>query len=404
MIARVLKQFLATEASGGIALLAATTVALILANSPLSEAFHDLWATDVEFHLGPVAFPHDIHHWINDGLMAIFFFVVALEIKRELVTGELATLRRASLPAIAAIGGMVVPALIYLALNDGAERVGWGIPMATDIAFAVGIISLFGERIPTSAKVFLLSLAIVDDIGAIAVIAIFYSGGVSAQWMGITLLMLGGVGMLRIVGVRTAPMYVVFGIATWIALFQSGVHATLAGVALGMLTPARSREEGKEPIGYQLEHALHPWTSYVVVPLFALANAGIVLSTDSVSLALGSSVTLGIVLGLVAGKLAGISFATWLAVKLRVAELPDSSTWGHIIGLAAVAGVGFTVSLFITELAFTDVELTDAAKMGVFAGSLIAGGLGAAILWRTCPTPDATRDDEQITGRTLTAE
>ena len=389
MIARMLRQFLATEASGGIALLIATALALLFANSPWSESFQATWTTELDIHLGPLELPHDIRHWINDGLMAIFFFVVALEIKRELVIGELATVRKASLPAIAAVGGMGVPALIYLSINSGSAGSGWGIPMATDIAFAVGIVSLFGERVPTAAKVFLLSLAIVDDIGAIAVIAIFYSDGVELSWLAVSVLLLGGVGLLRVLGSKAPGLYVALGVAVWLTLFQSGVHATLAGVALGMLVPARATDPDKEPIGYQLEEALHPWTSYVIVPLFALANAGLVLSSESLSLALGSSVTLGVLLGLVAGKFVGIGLATFAAVKLGVADLPEDSNWGHILGLAAIAGVGFTVSLFITQLAFTDPTYTEAAKIGVFVGSLIAGLLGAAILARTRVTKDA---------------
>jgi NhaA family Na+:H+ antiporter len=361
--------------------------------------------------VGGLEWAEDLRHVVNDGLMTLFFFVVGLEIKRELVVGELNNLRRAALPALAAIGGMVLPAALYLALNlDGPSARGWGIPMATDIAFAVGVLAILGDRIPSGLKVFLVSLAIVDDIGAVLVIALFYTEGIHAGWLIAGLGVLASIVVLRRMRVLWIPAYVVLGTVVWLAIFESGVHATIAGVALGLLTPARPTDPGglqdvvdnarampDEPdaesvrattlqarevvsIAERLEHLLHPWTSFVIVPLFALANAGLGLSVDAARDAAASSVTLGIVVGLVAGKTAGIAAMSWLALRLRVAEAPEGVLSRHLIGGAAVAGIGFTVSLFITGLAFTDARLAAEAKMGVLSGSVAAGVIGALIL------------------------
>ena len=418
LIARPLRIFLATEAAGGLVLLAATLVALAWANSPLRDTYASFWATELRLSLGPFELSEDLRHWINDALMAVFFFVVGLEIKRELVAGELNRWRRAALPVLAAIGGMVVPATFYLVLNAGGEgAAGWGIPMATDIAFAVGVLALLGDRIPSGLKVFLLSLAIVDDIGAIVVIALFYSGGIALGW-----LTAAGAGLLAIVGLRRlrvlwVPAYVVVGTFVWLATFRSGVHATIAGVALGLLTPARATDpdgfddvidnasrlpvepdaeslraiakQGMETVSVaeRLEHLLHPWTSFVVIPLFALANAGLVLSVESARAGLTSRVTLGIIVGLIAGKVIGIAAMSWLAIRLKLGEAPVGVRWRHLVGAAAVAGIGFTVSLFITGLAFDDAALVDAARLGVLSGSIVAGLLGALILGRPARPP-----------------
>jgi NhaA family Na+:H+ antiporter len=411
LIARPVRNFLSTEAAGGIALLVATVIALVWANSPLSDSYTALWETHLRLEIGGFALDEDLRHWVNDALMAIFFFVVGMEIKRELVVGELNAIRRAALPALAAVGGMVVPALFYALLNTGGPGgAGWGIPMATDIAFAVGVLALLSDRVPSGLKVFLLSLAIVDDIGAILVIAVFYSGGIETTWLLIAGLLLALVAFLRRVNVHWVPIYVVVGSAVWLATFESGVHATIAGVALGLLTPARPTDPGGFPdvlenatelssepdaqslrdvtfqahevvsVAERLEHVLHPWTSYLIIPLFALANAGVILSAESVGDALTSPVALGIILGLVAGKVVGITFMSWLAIKLGLGEAPPGMGWSHLVGTAAVAGIGFTVSLFITALAFEDPELVAAGKMGVLLASFAAGVLGATIL------------------------
>lgn len=367
-------------------LLVATLVAVAWANSPLSESYFSLWDRHVGANLGSLKLPDDLRHWVNDALMAIFFFVVGLEIKQELTTGELNSPRKATLPILAALGGMVVPAAVYLAFNgDGSGTAGWGIPMATDIAFAVGVLAVLGKRVPRGLRAFLLSLAIVDDIGAIVVIAVFYSGDIQLGWVAAAGLFVIATLVAQRLPRFWVPIYVVFGAAVWIATFQSGIHATIAGVALGLSAPTRSARKADVSVSDRLENVLHPWTSYVIVPLFALANAGLILSLDAVGDALASRITLGVVAGLVIGKTVGITAASWLAIKLRLGEAPSGVTARHIVGGAAVAGIGFTVSLFITALAFSDPQVIAEAKIGVFAGSLIAGVIGAAILGRSPP-------------------
>jgi Na+:H+ antiporter, NhaA family len=411
LIARPVRTFLNTEAAGGVVLLAATVVALLWVNLPTGDTYESLWRTQLRFSLGGFELAEDLRHWVNDALMTVFFFVVGLEIKRELVLGELNSVRKAALPALAAVGGMVVPAGIYLLLNaDGPARIGWGIPMATDIAFAVGVLALLSDRVPSGLKVFLLSLAIVDDLGAIIVIAVFYAGGIHVGWLTSAAAALVVILILRHLRVFWVPVYVVLGSIVWLATFESGVHATIAGVVLGLLTPAHptdqrgladvfehasalSEETDAESlratvlqaqevvsVAERLEHSLHPWTSYVIIPLFALANAGLIVSLDALREAASSRVTLGIVAGLVLGKLVGVSGMSLLAIRLRLGEAPDGVGWRHLVGGAAVAGVGFTVSLFIAGLAFPDPNLARAAKMGILAGSLIAGSVGAAVL------------------------
>jgi Na+:H+ antiporter, NhaA family len=411
LIARPVRTFLATEAAGGVVLLAAAVAALIWANSPFRESYETLWHTELRISIGGYEIAEDLRHWVNDALMALFFFVVGLEIKRELVTGELNDARKASLPAIAALGGMVGPALLYAAFNAGGPGAeGWGIPMATDIAFAVGVLALLSDRVPSGLKVFLLSLAIVDDIGAILVIAIFYSSGLQMAWLATAALLVAAIVFLRRARVFWVPIYVVLGTGVWLAMFESGVHATIAGVVLGLLTPAHPTDPGgfsdvleragrlsSEPdarslrdismqgnevvsVAERLGHLLHPWTSYIVVPVFALANAGVALGDGVLRDAFSSRVALGIVAGLVVGKIVGISAASWLAVRLGLGRLPDGVAWSHLFGAAAVAGIGFTVSLFITALAFDDPSLVAPAKLAILVASLIAGTLGALIL------------------------
>ena len=413
---RPLRHFLHTESGGGVALLVAAVVALVWANSPWSGGYESLWSTELRLSLGGVELSEDLRHWVNDGLMAIFFFVVGLEIKRELVVGELRAPRTAALPALAALGGMVVPAALYLAVNAGREGVdGWGIPMATDIAFAVGVVALLGSRVPSALKLFLLTLAIVDDIGAILVIALVYSDGVDAGALAVAALAGVGIVVLRRLGVDWPLAYVAAGIVLWVATYQSGVHATIAGVVLGLLTPARPvapdlltqdwvsdlaedpspqdlatlRRVARSSVSpaERLQHDLHPLTSFVIVPLFALANAGVVIERGAFDAPGAGAVALGIGAGLVAGKVIGITGATWLAVRTGVGRLPSGVTVRHLVGVAGVAGIGFTVSLFIAGLAFPEAPgLEAAAKIGILIASVVAAVVGSAILLTAPPT------------------
>jgi NhaA family Na+:H+ antiporter len=311
--------------------------------------------------------------------MAVFFFVVGLEIKRELVVGELQGFRRAALPAIAALGGMVVPAALYALWNAGTVGGdGWGVPMATDIAFALGVLALLASRVPSSLRLFLLSLAIVDDLGAILVIALFYADAVEGSWLLAALAVVGVIVAMRRAGVSAISAYVAPALALWVCTLQSGVHATIAGVALGLLTPVQP-VRGRV-VGELLEHRLHPWTSFGVVPLFALANAGVSLDADTLADAAGSRITWGVVTGLVAGKVLGILGAVALGRRLGLGHLGDDVGARHVLGVALVAGIGFTVSLFVADLAFADDALLAEAKLGVLAASLVAGGLGALTL------------------------
>ena len=359
------REFLATEQAGGVALVVATAAALGWANSPWRDGYESLWSREVWLSL---------HAWVNEGLMALFFLVAGLEIKRELVIGELREPRRAAVPALAALGGMVVPALLYVAVTGGgADAEGWAIPMATDIAFALGVVALLGDRVPSSLRLFLLTLAIVDDLGAIAVIAFFYSEEIAPEALGGAVAVVVVVALLVRAGVRQPWVYAPLAVALWLLVHESGVHATVAGVALGLVAPVDTIE--------RLEHRLHPLTSFVVVPLFALANAGVHLGGDRVGDAVTSPITLGIVVGLGVGKLVGITGATWLASRVRLGGLPEGVTWPSLAGMALVAGIGFTVSLFVTELAFgTGTRSADDARLGVLAASLLSGAAGAVVL------------------------
>ena len=426
-LGRPFRRFLEVEAAGGVVLLIATAVALIWANSPWSDSYTDLWHTDIEivvgdFHLGESHGHLDLELLVNDALMVIFFFVVGLEIKRELVTGQLKDPRAAALPAMAAAGGMIVPALIFFAFNtSGPEADGWGIPMATDIAFAVGVLSLLGDKINRQMKVFILSLAIVDDIGAILVIALFYTESLSLGWLataGVIIVMIMGLKQLR---VWYIPLYVLLGLALWLAMFESGVHATIAGVILGLITPARPlqtrkqaakwvqwlRDKGEElygvdieyaafhmrestPVSERLENAIHPISSFVIIPIFALANAGVDLGGGVLGDAAGSSVTWGVALGLVGGKILGITTFTMVGQRMSFTSAPQGMTNMHLLGLASVAGIGFTVSLFITGLAFEDAGLIAESKIGILFASLVAGIIGLLILTR------ATRSEAKL--------
>lgn len=413
VLAQPLRAFLEIEASGGILLFAATVVALVWANSPWRHGYATLWATNLRLSVGPWRFDETLHLFVNDGLMAVFFFVIGLEIKREWVSGELRDRRAALLPAVAALGGMVVPALIYVGFTAGtAGGHGWGIPMATDIAFALGVMALLGSRVPTPLKVFLLTLAIVDDIGAIVVIAVFYGTHLSWLWLGVAVALLALVALLARIKVRWTPVYVVIGMVVWYATYRSGVHATMAGVALGLLTPALAfqppevtagvadrlrtgpapRAEALRGMGRvvresvpvldRVETALHPWTSYVIVPAFALANAGVPLGEGIHGE--GVAVAMGVGVGLVAGKTVGVAGAAWLAIRTGVAHLPEGVRWIQVVGVAMLAGIGFTVSLFVTSLAFAPgrevVHLASHAKLAILVASAVAAIAGSSVL------------------------
>jgi NhaA family Na+:H+ antiporter len=425
------QRFIHTELVGSVLLLAAAVAAVAWANSPWAHTYAEFWHQYVTVDLVFLSVKMDLHHWINDGLMALFFFVVGLEIKREVVHGNLSDPRQAALPAAAAIGGMVVPALVYAAFNGSGEAAaGWGIPMATDIAFALGVLGLLGRRLPSELRVFLLALAIVDDIGAILVIALFYTESVSATALMVAGALLGVVWLLQRVGFRNPTLYFLVGGLVWLAVFESGVHATIAGVILGIMTPSkpyvdpdlykermarlmdhfdRAREAGDDsseqgvlgqmeeltqwtesPVE-KLERMVHPWTAYLILPLFALANAGVALSGESVAAALGSTVLLGIVGGLIVGKLVGVTLVAWIAVKMGVASLPAGVRWAHVSGVALLAGIGFTVSLFITGLAFTDPAIVDQAKIAILLASLLAGGLGYGTLRMVSSEPEGAQ-------------
>ncbi len=434
-------RFMQLEASGGSVLLIAAVIALIWANAPFGESYKTFWDTHISIEIGGFTFAEPLQLIVNDALMAIFFFVVGLEIKRELVVGELRDKKKAALPAIAALGGMIVPALIYVSFvagQGGEASGGWAIPMATDIAFSVGVISLLGKRVPTGAKLFLLALAIADDIGAIIVIAVFYTDDLSLLWLALGLLGLAGVYFANRAGIRSMLFYWAIGFVIWFFIFQSGVHATLAGVALGLMTPVyplysedeyhrrtgwilgrfetnRAAPNHRERLDYdamqmvaiasesvspldRLEEQLAPWSSFVVVPLFALANAGVRFADfeNGIINALTSPITLGVGFGLLIGKLTGISLATWIAVRAGIGKLPSHTGWSQIMGLAALAGIGFTVSMFVTELAFDTPALTDSAKVGIFIGSGLAGIIGTIWLRRAkSPAGSLGEGDEQ---------
>jgi NhaA family Na+:H+ antiporter len=408
-----IQRFLHVEAASGVVLLLCTIVALILANSRFGDGYLGIWKTQVGFRLGSFEMFHSLKHWINDGLMAIFFFVVGLEVKRELVLGELREFRRAALPIAAALGGMIVPAAVYFALQTGdAGARGWGIPMATDIAFVVGCMAILGPRIPPILRVVLLSLAIVDDIGAILVIAIGYTEGLSAGALVLGFAGIGVVFVLQRLGVRSFGVYTVVGALVWLAFHESGVHATIAGVILGLMTPARSfvsqnvfarllrradevvhgdweaephraeklrafqwaARETVSPLEY-LETGLHPLVGFVIMPVFALANAGVLFEPAD----FGSPIAVAVMAGLVIGKPVGIMLFSWAAVRLGLKSLPQGLGWRTLFGGACLAGIGFTMALFISELAL-DGDALDAAKVGVLGASAISAVLGMSIL------------------------
>jgi NhaA family Na+:H+ antiporter len=421
-------RFFHSEVSGSVVLMACTIIALAWANSPWSQTYFDLAHTKVGFSWGDTSLYLSLQHWINDALMAIFFFVIGLEVKREIAIGQLSTLRKAALPVSAAVGGMLIPAGVYVAVNAGGQAVhGWGIPMATDIAFALGILALFGTRAPIGLKVFLTALAIADDIGAVLVIAFFYTANLKLGALAISgvfvLLIVGA----RAIGIRRPGIYLILAVGVWLSVLTSGIHATVAGILVAMLVPIRANIEPAKflerakirlaelesaelthdsmvsdkaqlhalddlllktgemiPPGIALENHLHPFQAYLILPLFALFNAGVVLGGDALSQTT-DPVGIGIVLGLFLGKQIGVTGFSWIAIKSGLADLPDGVKWPHIWGASCLAGVGFTMSLFITELAFDDPSQIGKAKLGILVASLISGILGFWVLSRSLP-------------------
>jgi NhaA family Na+:H+ antiporter len=403
--------YMGTETGGAALLLVATLCALAWANSPWSGSYESFWTTTASFGVGDLTLSMDLRHWVNDAAMALFFLVVGLEITREVATGELGNRRAVAAPALGAIGGLVVPALLYLAVNhSGPASSGWGIVMSTDTAFTLGVLALFGPRCPDRLRLFLLTLAIVDDIGAIAVMALFYTAAIAVPALLVALALVAVLVVMRWMGVWRLTPYVLVGVALWLAVHESGVHATLAGVVLGLVVPARppSRREVERTAGFgralreapdaqrarltglavaatvpanaRLQESLHRWTAYLVVPVFGLANAGVRLDGEALRAAAGSPVTLGVVLGLVVGKAVGITAGTFIALRTGWGVLPGGVRWSHLMGGATLAGIGFTISLFITDLAFDDASLREQAKIGILAGSLIAAVLGTLLL------------------------
>lgn len=365
-------EFLGTEAGGGAILLASAVLAMVMANGPLSRIYEDLWTTAPSFSR-PGWLLLDVRHWVNEGLMAVFFFLVGLEIKREFTRGELRDRKQAALPLAGALGGMMLPAGIYLLVNAGGDLRGWPIPMATDIAFAIGLVALLGRLAPLPIKLFILALAIVDDLGAVVVVAISAPERIRIAWFVGACVCTGVAILARSLWVRSRWTIAAVGILMWILTLRSGVHPTVAGVALAFMIPSGP------PMLERLERSLHPWSSFVILPVFALANAGVHLS-PLFSKALQSPVTLGVVLGMVTGKTLGVFGAAWLSIRFRLAKMPTGVRYMQLLGAAAICGVGFTVSLFMAALSFEG-EMLANAKIGILVGSFLSAALGSLILW-----------------------
>jgi Na+:H+ antiporter, NhaA family len=424
LLLRPFQRFFQLESASGILLLLSAVASLVWANSPWAASYVTLWELNLTIGAGELVLDMSVHHWINDGLMAVFFFVVGLEIKREVLLGELASPKKAALTVAAAFGGMLVPASIYSAINvGGAGASGWGIPMATDIAFALGVLALLGKRVPLSLKVFVTAIAIVDDLGAVVVIALFYTAQISWAALAVGAVTLVALVLINRVGIRWITPYVLLGIILWLALLESGVHATIAGVLLAGAIPARGRIDApeflrraqiylaefaedvrpglSEPTEDQrdalhaleaaaeaiesplvkLEHGLHPMIAFFIMPVFALANAGVSLHGE-VSAMVMNPVTIGVLAGLFVGKQIGILVASWLAVRVGLAVLPAEMRWRDVWGVGLLGGIGFTMSLFIANLAFADAASIDAAKVGILAASLLSGVAGTIVLAR----------------------
>jgi NhaA family Na+:H+ antiporter len=425
-IGRPFITFVSVEAAGGIMMILMTTAAMVITNSQFFELYSRILHIKLSVGFDSAIFTRSVHFWINEGLMTCFFLVVGLEIKRETLVGELASVKQAILPAAGALGGVLVPALIYWYFNKGtASESGWGVPMATDIAFVVGALTMLSSRVPSSLTIFLVSLAIVDDLVAVVIIAVFYSQAISFFYLSMATIVIVALVVMNILGVRNPAPYIVVGIVLWAFVYASGVHATVAGVIIALTIPARSardthgfaddakqlieafrnqrsrdylihlREENQmvirqlenmfrqiEPPLQRLEYVLHPWVIFGIMPIFALANAGVILNSDLLANAATSNQSLGIMLGLFVGKQVGIFSATYLAVKLGIAKLPESVTMKHVYGGAVLCGIGFTMSLFIAELSFTQhTELLNEAKVSILAGSLLSGLIGTTILY-----------------------
>jgi Na+:H+ antiporter, NhaA family len=422
-LAKPFQEFARLEASGGLLLIGCTLAALIWANSPWAASYFSLWHTKLTVGFAGKQLSEELHFWINDGLMAIFFLLVGLEIKREALVGELASARKAALPIVAALGGMIVPAGIYFLFNrTGPGAAGWGAPMATDIAFALGVLALLGDRVPTSLKIFLAALAIADDIGAVLVIAFFYTAAIS--WISLTIAGIFFVALIVMnrIGARHPLVYAVLGIGLWLAFLQSGIHATVAGVLLALTIPARQRLEGRaflerseqilqefreadegggviqanatrsaalsvlaadcqraESPMLRFEHALVPWSKHAIMPIFALANAGVALGGDALG-QLASPISIGVICGLALGKPIGVVGFSWVAIRSRFGAMPEEVTWRQVCGVGMLAGIGFTMSLFIANLAFGADSVLETAKVGILAASVISGVAGTLLL------------------------
>ena len=375
-------RFFQLEAASGLLLIAAAVLALIVNNSPLSYLYSGLLDVPVAVQVGALNIAKPLLLWINDGLMALFFLLIGLEVKREVVDGHLSKPAQVILPATAAVGGMVVPALIYWFINrdNPAAVAGWAIPTATDIAFALGVLALLGKRVPVSLKLFLMTLAIIDDLGAIIVIALFYSGTLSSVSLLLAAACLVALVAMNRLGVVKLGPYMIVGLILWVCVLKSGVHATLAGVALALCIPLRTRNAETSPL-LSLEHALHPWVAYAILPIFAFANAGVSLAGMTVD-SFTHPVPMGIAVGLLLGKTVGVFGLTWLAVKLRLAALPEGAGWGQILGVAILCGIGFTMSLFVGSLAFApgSSDYAGMDRMGILTGSFFAAVIGYAVI------------------------
>jgi Na+:H+ antiporter, NhaA family len=379
-----IREFLRHEAAGGVVLLAAAALAFILTNSPLADHYLRFFELHLSLELGDLGLDKSLGHWINDGLMAIFFFLVGLEIKRELIEGELSSPRQAALPAIAAVGGMAAPALVYFLFNAATPETlsGWAIPAATDIAFAMGVVSLLGNRVPESLKIFLLALAIIDDLGAIVIIAIFYTADLSPLALGLASIGIAILVVMNRLGVQRLAAYVLVGIYVWACVLESGVHATLAGSIVGLCVPLRTPDgssDDERSLAKRCIHALHPWVAFAIMPAFAFANAGVSLAGLSWE-TIAAPVTLGVALGLFIGKQAGVMAAVLLARVSGLARLPQGAGWAETYGVAILTGVGFTMSLFIGSLAFPGGEHIVEMRLGVIGGSILSALLGLAVL------------------------
>jgi NhaA family Na+:H+ antiporter len=430
-------KFIHLEYTSGIVLLLSVIVAIVWANSAFADSYHHLWELQLSIGFDQYIFNQPLHIWINDGLMVIFFFVIGLELKREFMDGELSSAKKAALPMVAALGGMIVPALFYFSINQGTDAAhGWGIPMATDIAFALALLSIAGKHIPGSVKVFLSALAVADDLGAVLVIAFFYTAELNFIPLAIAGLFLVMMLMGNRLGIRSTAFYLLMGLVVWMGFLLSGVHATIAGVLTAFTIPAATKidelvyarklrnlvsdfekeipsnstlttpqqhqtiEQIKDlslaaetPL-QKIEYALHPWVAFAIMPLFALANSGMVIGADFFT-AILNPVSIGVMMGLIGGKFIGILLFTWLMVKFKVSKLPAQSSWSHIIGVALLGGVGFTMSLFISNLAFTDVAMINQAKYGILLASITAGILGTIALKRTAKS-QATDEPAEV--------